>query len=133
MTTPNSTYPNNKEDGIELESLAGKSLKPILENQSSMVYNNDEFVSLEYFGNKAVYNENWKALNLIAPFGGDNNWKLYDIENDPAETNNLAVHEPELLKKMINAYNDFANNTQIIPPDFATSNISISDEISVTG
>jgi arylsulfatase len=129
----NSTYPNVLENGIEPEPLAGKSLKPILENQSSTIYNDNEFVPLEYFGNKAVYKGNWKALNLITPFGGDNTWNLYDIEKDPSETNNLASEEPELLNEMINAYNSFANNTNIIPPDYATSDISISDEISVTG
>ena len=129
----NSTYPNVLENGVEPEPLVGKSLKPILENQSSTIYNDNEFVPLEYFGNKAVYKGNWKALNLIAPFGGNNTWNLYDIEKDPSETNNLALEEPELLNEMINAYDSFANNTNIIPPDYATSDISISDEISVTG
>ena len=129
----NSTYPNVLENGVEPEPLTGKSLKPILENQSSTIYNDNEFVPLEYFGNKAVYKGNWKALNLIIPFGGNNTWNLYDIEKDPSETNNLALEEPELLNEMINAYNSFANNTNIIPPDYATSDISISDEISVTG
>lgn len=127
-----STYPQTGNDGNQLEPLAGKSIMPILKGQTDIIYQDDKFVPLEYLGNEAVFNGNWKALNLSPSFGGDDKWHLYDLKNDPAEANDLSLEQPELLNKMVAAYNEFANQTEIIPPDF-NATISVSDEISATG
>ena len=62
----------------QLEPLAGKSIIPLLEGKTDKIYQDNEFVPLEYFGNKAVFNGNWKALNLGTFSDGDNKWHLYD-------------------------------------------------------
>ena len=126
------TYPDTGNKGIQLEPLAGKSIKPILEDEIDKIYQDNEFVPLEYFGNKAVFNGYWKALNLGIPFGGDNTWHLYDLNNDPSETTDLSSEQHDLLNKMVSSYNEFANQTGIIEPDFK-ADTPITNEISVPG
>jgi arylsulfatase len=41
----------------------------------------------------------------ICRLNGDE-WQLYNVINDPSQTNDLSTEEPELLKKMIEAYNN---------------------------
>ena len=126
------TYPKTGNNDNQLEPLAGKSIIPLLEGKTDKIYQDNEFVPLEYFGNKAVFNGNWKALNLGTFSDGDNKWHLYDLKQDPAETNDLSSEQPNLLNKMVAAYNEFANQSQIISPDFSSS-ISLSNEISLEG
>ncbi len=126
------TYPKTGNNGNQLEPLAGKSIIPVLEGQTDKIYQDTEFVPLEYFGNKAVFNGNWKALNVGTSYGGDSKWHLYDLNNDPSETNDMSSEQPGLLNKMVATYNEFANQTQIIEPNYS-SDTSIPDETEATG
>ena len=47
-----------------------------------------------------MYRENdWKIVKL-----NDENWELYNIQNDPTEINNLADSLPEMVRKLNNNY-----------------------------
>jgi arylsulfatase A-like enzyme len=41
----------------------------------------------------------WKIVKL-----NDENWELYNLENDPTEINNLSILMPEKVKEMEIAY-----------------------------
>ena len=53
------------------------------------------------------------------PFG-DKQWRLYRIDKDPVEANNLAQAEPDLLAKMTAAYDRYAREVNLIevPADY---------------
>ena len=128
----NATYPKTFK-GINLEQLAGKSLLPIIEKKTEKVRPENETIPLEYFGVQTVYKGNLKAINLPRELGGDNQWHLYDLSIDPQESKDLAKAQPAVLQGLIAAYSQFANQTHVIPPNFAELGLGISDTTSFEG
>ena len=129
----NATYPDTYK-GNKIEPLAGKSMLPFLEqNNLANLHPDNETIPLEYLGQEAVYKGNWKAINLPKELGGDNQWHLYDISIDPQESNDLSKEQPALTKELITAYDQYANQSHIIPPDYAYLGLSVPDETAVEG
>jgi arylsulfatase len=128
----NATYPNTL-NGTKLEPLNGKSMLPIIEQKVDKIHGDNETLPIEYFGAEAVIKGNWKAINLPRELGGNGQWSLYDLSKDPQERTDLSKTQPELIKELITAYNEFANKTNIIPPDFAVLGLSIPDKTAIDG
>ena len=57
----------------------------------------------EHEGNRAVRDGKWK---LVALQGGP--WKLYDIEADRTEMNDLAPQQPEIVARLVKAWDQWA-------------------------
>lgn len=57
-----------------------------------------DFLFWHHSGNRALREGNWKIVSA-----GDNGnaWELYNLATDRAESNNLAVKEPERVKAMV--------------------------------
>ena len=70
----------------------------------------------ELHGQKALITGRWKALNLPPPFG-DAEWELFDLSTDPGETRDLSDTEGERLQAMIAAYQRYADEVGVVPPD----------------
>ena len=70
----------------------------------------------ELFGLRMVRQGQWKATFIIAPFGNDD-WQLYDLKRDPAELHDLAERYPERLLEMTDAYDAWAIDQNVIPPE----------------
>ena len=128
----NATYPDTLK-GIKLEPLDGKSMVPLLEQKVDEIHGDNETLPLEYFGAEAVIKGNWKAINLPKELGGNGNWSLYDLSVDPQESKDLSNEQPALMKELTTAYDQFASQTNIIPPDFAVLGFTIPDKTSIDG
>src|SRR5215469_1493307 len=83
--------------------LAGRSMVPLVSGASNQVYASDMSISQELSGGAAVYRGDYKLVRNIPPYG-DRKWHLYNLRNDPAESEDLAASEPERLKSMTEAY-----------------------------
>ncbi|MEM9085047.1 MAG: sulfatase-like hydrolase/transferase [Pseudomonadota bacterium] len=69
----------------------------------------------ELFGNRAVREGQWKASFIARPLGiGD--WQLFDLATDPGETRNVAPQNPEILKRLVSRYENYASENGVIPP-----------------
>ena len=58
--------------------------------------------------------------------------QLYDLREDPGETNDLAVKRPEVAKKLQNALQDWLENTRssnLLPPESRSITLGHADEI----
>ena len=108
---PGTTYNEQQINPIE-----GKSLRQVLEGNTQRVYDENEPVGAELFGNSALYKGDWKALKLVPPFG-DGKWKLYNLKNEVGETTDLSEKYPEMLKEMIKNYDDYAKRVGVVPPE----------------
>lgn len=108
---PGSTY-----KGREIYPMTGRSMRPLWEGYSDRIHPKDEPIVFETFGtgDAAVFLGNWKILRQN-PEWGDGTWKLYNLEIDPTETNDLSAIYPTLLQNMINEYEAYAERVQVIP------------------
>jgi len=96
--------------------LTGQSLQPVLEGQQLNAQQQNRVMGFEMWGHSALYRGDWKIARLGPPWGQDQ-WELFNISNDPAELENLAKVQPELLEHMIEAWKDYASSNNIIMPD----------------
>jgi arylsulfatase len=76
----------------------------------------------EMFGNRAIWVDGWKAVtlhasrmpwdvNVVLPFDQDE-WELYNVDEDFSESTDLAEEHPEKLAELISAFEEeaWANN-----------------------
>jgi arylsulfatase len=91
-------YPGAQGDGGVLP-LEGQSLLPALRGEPAA----PRRVFWEHEGNRAVRDGRWK---LVARKGGA--WELYDIDADRAELHDLATRQPERVRRMSEAWDDWA-------------------------
>lgn len=96
---------------------AGKNLRPILNSQVTQVYSADDSIGMEVSGNSALYRGAHKLVRHFPPLG-DKQWRLYNIEQDPGETNDLSQVNPELFQFMLAEYDQYSKNVGVQPmPD----------------
>ncbi len=101
----------------ELIPMTGKSALNYLTDQSETIHG-DEPIGWELYGNRALIKNKYKAV-LIWPPEGTGEWQLYDISEDPTESNDLSKSHANLLEKMINDWNGYAevNGVAIVNED----------------
>jgi arylsulfatase len=86
----------------------------------------------EMLGNRAIYNDGWVAattpvtlpwaLSTAAPPDviTGYNWELYNVKDDPTESNNLAGTMPAKLKEMQDLFYAETKKNQVLPLDNST-------------
>jgi arylsulfatase len=108
-------YPSNF-NGNSIHPLEGKSLVPAFTNKPI----NREFIFWEHEGNRALRIGNWKLVSKtqkqrkFTP-ADENAWELYDMEEDPSESNNLAFKYPDKVKTMAALWEKEAQRTMAKP------------------
>ncbi len=104
------------------EEFFGRSLKPAIDGLREHVYGPDDAVGMEVAGNSALFLDNWKLVRNHKPWGtGD--WQLYNLSNDPGETKDLYLQEPELASRMLSRYMNYADEVGVleVPPGYHPS------------
>jgi arylsulfatase A-like enzyme len=114
----NITHPGSEYKGKEVSPMMGKSIKPLLEGTVKEIHMDDEIISSEMFGNRVVFMGDWKARNNIFPIG-DGQWKLFNIKQDIREATDLSKEHPDILEKMVSAYDKYAQKVGIIEPKYS--------------
>lgn len=115
----------------------GKSMRPLMQGNATSLHDREP-IGYEIFGrraiingvamdrpNKAMYYEEdgvlWKLMRLgdggwgAGPRGTAEPWKLFNLNADPAESNDLRASEPERFAQLLVMYNEYEQNVGIIP------------------
>ncbi len=76
----------------------------------------------EMFGCRALYHDGWKAVTYhtiqdTSVAFDDDIWELYDVRADPSECHDLAEHEPQRLRSMVERWWSEAGRNQVLPLD----------------
>ena len=105
--------------GVASGEVDGRSLVPLLRGEKEQIYGADDPVGFELGGNSALYKGRFKLTRNTLPFG-DAEWRLYDIEADPSETNDLSTQMPDTKVEMLEDYERFAaeNGVIALPKDY---------------
>lgn len=94
-------------------SIDGRSLLPLLSGEADTVYGADEPVGIEVSGNAALYRGPWKIVRNLQPWG-DGAWRLFNLEDDPGETTDLAAQHPELFRELQADYAAYAERVGVL-------------------
>lgn len=109
------TYPGVY-NGNTIQSYEGVSLVPAFSNQPLK----RDLIFWEHEGNRAIRVANWKLVSKTQKtkkftMSDENLWELYDMENDPSETNNLVSKYPEKVKQLAALWEKEALRTKAKP------------------
>lgn len=94
-------------------SIDGRSLLPLLSGDATHVYAPDDAIGIEVSGNAALYRGPWKIVRNLQPWG-DGNWRLFNLENDPGETQDLAADHPEIFQQLKADYAAYADRVGVL-------------------
>jgi arylsulfatase len=77
-------------------------------------------------GTRAIWEDGWKAVALHAPITGKGHfdkdqWELYHVDVDRAESKNLAKENPEKLQALVKAWFEEAEKNLVLPLDDRTA------------
>ena len=109
------TYPQSYK-GHTLTPHKGKSLIPLLNNNQDFIHKDDYVMGWELFGRCAVRKGNWKITQLEAPFGNDN-FQLFNLQEDPLETKDLSTKYPEKYQEMLDHWSEYVKENGVILVD----------------
>ncbi len=106
--------PGSNYKGRKVYPPTGTSAWSFLTGKAKTVHTNTESIGYELAGSSAIFRGNLKLAKNPPP-KGTGEWELYDIQKDPAETNNLAKEHPRLVGELSAAYKDYAKANGLIP------------------
>lgn len=90
--------------------LQGRSILNRLVNSEDAT--DDTSFALEIYGGRAIFNGPYKGVLNWPPIG-DGSWAVYDIQNDPGETNDLAAANPDLAKQLGKRWDQWADANNV--------------------
>ncbi|NWK56075.1 arylsulfatase [Verrucomicrobiaceae bacterium N1E253] len=118
MELAGTSYPKTHE-GEKMEQPLGKSLVSFLSKDKPFIYGPNDPLGWEYNDLKAIRMGNYKASWAVKPYGTEK-WQVYDLSKDPGESIDISGKDPELTKRLIEAYDNFAQRVGVIPLEAAT-------------
>jgi len=94
----------------DIPAAEGRSLVPALRDVNAVVH--PEPIFWEHEGNAAMRQGKWKLVREYKK-----PWELYDLGKDRAEMTNLMGSKPQLAKKMIAEWTDWASKNKVAFPE----------------
>lgn len=116
IPAPGTTY-NDR----QVEPMAGKTWTPYLSGKQDKIHSDDHTTGWELFGRRAIRQGPWKAIYIPRPFGPEK-WQLFNVLDDPGETNDLGDGQPEKLKYMIGLYEEYCRKNGVIEQSGSSRN-----------
>ena len=104
-------HPGTRYAEREVLPIEGRSVLPVLRGESDVVHESEP-LGWELYGNRALVKDQWKAV-LLWPPRGDGEWRLYDLDVDPYEQNNLAERHPDTLDELVSEWHEYADDKGI--------------------
>lgn len=109
--------PNNTSTKL----ITGHSLFPIIQKDTNRVYSPDEPIGMEAAGQVALFKGDFKLVRNGKPYG-DGKWRMYNLKNDPGETNDLAASNSTLFEELKIDYKNYKVKYGVLemPEDYET-------------
>lgn len=108
-------HPSNY-NGREVAPLQGKSWKTTLAGEAESPRGSEDWLGWELWGNRAIRKADWKLLWMHKPMGIAD-WELFNLREDPAETQDLASQHPEKVRELLAVWDEYVTTNNVIIPD----------------
>jgi len=108
-------HPGASFGGRPVAELEGRSLLPLLRGETDTVHPAGYAMGWELFGRRGILSANWKLLWMWEPYGTEQ-WSLYNLADDPGESNDLARQEPDQLQEMLRLWDAYVVRNGVILP-----------------
>ena len=103
------TYPNTFESR-SIDPIDGQSILPWVTSKKTEEHSKKRLLFWEHEGNRSVRKGDWKLVALRKK-----KWELYDLSQDPFETNNLAAEHPAIVSELSEAFKKWAAEHGVRP------------------
>lgn len=124
------THPGTMYKGRQIAAVRGKSWIPFLSStitssstdpSTALIHPEDTVTGWELFGRLAVRKGKWKACFIPAPYGPEK-WQLFDLGQDPGETDDLAEKNRPKLKELLLAWSEYVKEVGVVgdAPEYGT-------------
>ena len=109
-------------DGREVRPMQGRSVLDLIAGRRDSPYDETCQVGYELFGLKAYFAGDWKILWMPPPFGkGD--WELFNLQEDPGETNDLSELHPEKVEEMVALWEQYRKDNNVLDISYDMSTV----------
>ena len=104
-------------NGLRTRGLDGLSFAPVLADAAAATARRSQYYELQ--GNRGYIRDDWKIVSLQPPAPTMNldNWMLFDIAADPTEVQDLAASRPDVLQRLVAAFEAEASANYVYPLD----------------
>ena len=99
--------------GRTVRPMQGNSVLDFLSGEAETPYPDAGRVGYELFGLKAFFDGNWKILQMPRPFASGD-WELYNLKQDPGETNDLSSEYPQKREEMIALWEQYKKDNTVL-------------------
>ncbi|MBT5072110.1 MAG: arylsulfatase [Kordiimonadaceae bacterium] len=106
-------HPGTTYKGREIFSQIGTSAAPFMNGTSTTIHGVDDTVIWELHNQIGLRSGDWKMLKIQKP-NGTGDWELFNLADDPGETNDIQSAHPEQLQKMIKAWDDYVIENGVV-------------------
>ena len=118
-------HPDSPYRDRDIVQMTGKSMLPMLRGETTETHTSDDYIGWELFGKTAIRQGDWKIIQEpVGDFWQSRNpvaenyaWQLFNIAEDPSEMKDLAAENPEKLAHMLQLWEAYAEENQVIIPD----------------
>ena len=115
--------PKGKYNGKNIADIEGRSFSSILDGDFSPIYSENDVIPAELHGHRGLWMGKYKLLWEEPPGNSYwgypipdawHKWQLFDLENDPGETNDISNQHPEIFKLMIEEWERYASSYSVV-------------------
>jgi len=114
LALTNTEVPAQRFGGRPVEAIQGRSLTPLLNQETDRIYQPADYVGYELGGHAALFQGDYKIVFNRGP-AGDNQWHLYNIVRDPGETRDLSSELPQQLQTMLGNFEQYKRDNKVLP------------------
>ncbi len=102
--------------GAEGGDMQGKSWAPLMRGETRSPRTDDDVIAMEFMSARMARGGPWKAVWMPEPVGFSR-WELFNVETDPGETSDMAEQHPDILARLVAAWDKYAAENNVILPD----------------
>lgn len=108
--------PPGEFEGHPVHPMQGRSWAGMLRGEVDAPRDDQDWVAWEFWAARAVRKGEWKLVWMPEPFGkGD--WRLIDLDADPAERHDLSSEHPEKVAELTRHWDEYMATNHVILPN----------------